>query len=87
MTDHATTTAQAADAAAAASTKAMAATLSGAGGLFVGGLTANEFAMVTGAVVGVIGLAVQWYYRHQEYRMRRREHEARMAGHGLDDAS
>lgn len=87
MADHATTTVQAADAAAAASTKALAATLGGGGAMLVGGMTANELAMITGAVVGVVGLAVQWYYRHQEYRMRRREHEARMAGQGLDDAS
>lgn len=73
-------------AASAASTKALAATLTGAGTLSWGGYTANDIAMLVGAVVAVIGLLVQWYYRHQEHLMRRAEYEARMAERGFYDS-
>jgi hypothetical protein len=71
----------ASDAAAAGSAKALSATLGGSGVLFFGGYTANDLAMLIGAVVAVLGLLVQWYYRHREHGMRKREHEARMAAH------
>ena len=46
----------------------------------VGGyFTSNEFAVAVGILIGVIGLAVQWYYRHREYKLRLKEHEHRMA--------
>lgn len=73
-------------AASAASTKALAATLTGAGTLSWGGYTANDIAMFIGAIVAVVGLLVQWYYRHQEHKMRRAEHEAKMADRGFYDA-
>lgn len=65
-------------AASAASAKALAATMAGAGTLSFGGLTANDMAMVIGAVVAVLGLLVQWYYRHKEFKLRERETNARM---------
>ncbi len=68
--------------AAASSTKALVAgTLPGGGILAFGGWTANDIAMAIGAVVAVVGLAVQWYYRHREFKLREREHHARMARH------
>jgi hypothetical protein len=70
-----------ASSAAAASSKALTATLGGGGVLFFGGWTANDLAMLIGAVVAVLGLLLQWYYRHREFRMRQREHGARMAAH------
>lgn len=78
---------------ASASAKALTVTMAGAGTLGLGGLTANDMAMATGAVVAVLGLVVQWYYRRdenklkcraaelleEEHRARMREHEARMS--------
>lgn len=79
--------------AAAASSKAFVSALAGAGAATFGGLTANELAMAVGAFVAVAGFIVQWYYRRdenrlkrreaelleQEHQMRLREHEARMS--------
>lgn len=64
--------------AASASAKAAVITYSGAGLAFGGGWTANDMAMVVGAAVAVLGLLVQWYYRHKEYKLRERESNARM---------
>lgn len=75
MSDHTTAVTHAADAASAISSKGLAITMTGGGTLFFGGLTTNELAMLSGMVVSVVGLALQWYYRHKEYQMRRREHE------------
>lgn len=75
MSDHTTAVTHAADAASALSSKGLAVTMTGGGTLFFGGLTANELAMIIGMVVSVVGLVLQWYYRHKEYQMRRREHE------------
>ena len=80
MADHVTVS-QAADAASALSGKGLTAALSGGGALILGGLTANDFAILLGAVAAVVGLAVQWYYRHQEFKLRRREHIANMAAY------
>ena len=65
-------------AASAASAKALAATMAGAGTLSWGGWTSNDIAMAVGAVVAVLGLVVQWYYRHKEYKLKKAEHDARM---------
>lgn len=69
--------------ASAASAKALATTLAGAGTLTWGGYTSNDIAMFVGAVVAVLGLVVQWFYRHREYKIKLREHEARMAERGF----
>jgi uncharacterized membrane protein len=65
----------ASDPAASASVKALIATVTGSGTLFWGGYTSNDIAMFIGAIVAVVGLAVQWYYRHAEYKLRQREHQ------------
>lgn len=67
----------------AASSKALAVTMAGAAGMSFGGYTANDLAMFVGAVVGVVGLMVQWYYRHQEYKLKKLETEARIAAQGF----
>lgn len=72
-------------AASAAGTKALATTLTGAGALGWGGYTANDIAMVVGALVAVLGLVIQTYFSLEAHKMRRREHEARMAERGFYD--
>lgn len=66
---------------ASASAKALTVTLAGAGTLSWGGYTANDVAMLTGAVVAVLGLIVQWYYRRDENKLKRREAELREEEH------
>lgn len=54
------------------------ATYGGSAAAFYGGMTANEIAAYGGLIIAVIGLAVQWYYKRKESRMRSEEHGARM---------
>ena len=52
----------------------------GAPATAVGGwFLSNELAVLAGLVIGLVGLGVQWYYRHKEYKLREREHHARMS--------
>jgi hypothetical protein len=68
------------------------ATYTGAGMTIGGWALSSEFAVLFGMVIGVLGLAVQWFYRHKltmaEIRLReehaareREEHAARMRGY------
>ena len=66
----------------AASSKALAVTMAGAGTMTLGGYTANDIAVAVGAVVAVVGLIVQWVYRHKEYKLKKLETEARIAAQG-----
>lgn len=50
----------------------------GGASAFFFGLTANEFAAVSGVIVAVIGLAVQWYYNRRRDRRESAEFDARM---------
>lgn len=52
---------------------------SGAASAFFFGLTANEFAALSGVVVAVIGLVIQWFYNRRRDRRETAEHSARMA--------
>ncbi len=65
------------------------ATYTGAGMTIGGWALSSEFAVLFGMIIGVLGLAVQWFYRHKltmaEIRLReehaareREEHAARM---------
>ena len=45
----------------------------------LGGLTANEIAAFTGALVAVIGLLVQWHYKRKDDRRQDELHRARLA--------
>lgn len=53
-------------------------TYGGGASAFVFGLSASEFAAFVGAVVAVVGLAVQWYFNRRRDRREQAEHLARM---------
>lgn len=55
------------------------ATYTGAGMTIGGWFLSSEFAVLMGIVLGVAGLAVQWYYHYREDQRSEREHRARMA--------
>lgn len=69
-------------AAASAASAAGKVSLGGGTAMVIGGLTVNEWAMVGGLIVGLLGFAVQWYYRHREFKLRERESNARLAERG-----
>ena len=75
--------ATAAASAASAAAKASTATFAGSLALLGGWLVSSQAAALLGLLVGVAGLAVQWWYRDREYRMRRREHAAHMRREGV----
>ncbi|WP_202844772.1 holin [Luteimonas saliphila] len=54
----------------------------GASAIFFG-LSASEFAAIVGAVVAVIGLAVQWVFNRRRDRREQAEHAARMRTYGI----
>lgn len=54
-------------------------TVAGGSTAVLGGLTANEIAAFTGALVAVIGLLVQWYYKRKDDRRQDELHRARLA--------
>jgi len=45
---------------------------------FFGGLTNHEIAAFGGLAVAVIGLLINWYYRHREDQREQGEHQARL---------
>lgn len=57
----------------------------GAGVTVIGGLMLNEVAIIVGMLVGLLGLAVQWYYKHKltviEIKLREEEAERSRAEH------
>jgi hypothetical protein len=67
------------------------ATYTGAGMTISGWFLSSEFAVLMGILIGVAGLAVQWYYRHKltmvEIRLKEeqaeREREAHAARMGM----
>lgn len=88
MSEHTTTQAIEATLAATGSK----ATYTGAGMTIGGWVLSSEFAVLFGMLLGVLGLGVQWYYRHkltmaeirlkEEQAAREREvHAAKMAGY------
>ena len=54
-------------------------TVAGGSTAVLGGLTANEIAAFTGALVAVLGLLVQWYYKRKDDRRQDELHRARLA--------
>ena len=54
------------------------ATYGGAATIGLGWLLSNEFAVLMGMVLGLCGLAVNWYYRAKADRRHEAEHLARM---------
>lgn len=75
MSQDAIEAAAAGAAASAASKVSLGASATAVGGWFL----SNEFAVLAGLVIGLVGLGVQWYYRHKEYKLREREYHARMS--------
>jgi len=57
-------------------------TYGGGTSALVFGLSASEFAAFVGAVVAVVGLAVQWYFNRRRDRREQAEHVARMKAYG-----
>lgn len=43
----------------------------GAGTAVLFGFTANEIGVLVGCVVGVLGLALNWYYKHAHLKLAR----------------
>lgn len=52
-------------------TLASKATYSGAATAMFFGLTAQEFGIVVGAIVGIAGLLVNWYYKHKAFQLKK----------------
>jgi len=65
--------------ASAAASAASKVTYSGAAASFGGWFLSNEFFGLFGCLVALAGLAVNWYYRHKEFRLKERESLARLS--------
>lgn len=57
------------------------ATYAGAGMTIGGWFLSNEFAVLGGLIIGIVGLIVNWYYRHKEDKRQQALHEIRMDEH------
>ena len=68
-----------AEAAATAASASLKATITGGGMLTLGGLAANDVAMIGGLVLGVAGLVLQWHFQSKRDRREEREHLFRMS--------
>ena len=75
MADHHSTTIDATLAAAGSK-----ATYTGASASVVSWFLSSEFGVLFGILLGICGLAVQWYYRHKQDKREQAEHERRMRG-------
>lgn len=60
------------------------ATFAGAGTTIFAWLTSSEFGVIAGIVIGVIGLAVNYYFRRRTDKREQREYEARMNHMGAE---
>ena len=60
----------------AVATAASKVTYGGSAAAVGGWFLSNEFAVLAGLVIGLAGFAVNWYYRHREFKLREREHLA-----------
>lgn len=54
------------------------ATYGGAGATVLGGVMSSELGVFVGIVVGLVGLIINWYYKHKQDRREEIEHERRM---------
>lgn len=56
------------------------ATYTGASASVVSWFLSSQFGMLMGILIGLAGLAINWYYKHREDKRRQDEHERRMRG-------
>lgn len=54
------------------------ATYVGAGGSVAGWALSSQFGVLAGVVLGIVGLAVNWYFRNRADKREDAEHRARM---------
>lgn len=54
------------------------ATYTGAGASVVGWMLSNEFAVLVGLIVGVLGLVVNWWFKLKQDRREQAAHDLRM---------
>lgn len=54
------------------------ATQVGAGTSVISWFMSSEFGVIFGVVLGIGGLAINWYYKHKEDKRREAEHQRRM---------
>jgi hypothetical protein len=50
------------------------ATVAGGGMSFGGIIFSSQFIGLAGLLVALVGLLINWYYRHKEYQLKEREH-------------
>lgn len=55
-------------------------TLAGSTAAVVGGLTSTDVAAYGGLAIALIGLCVNWYYRHLDDRRKQDLHDAQLSG-------
>jgi|LakMenE01Jun11ns_1017448.scaffolds.fasta_scaffold8941149_2 hypothetical protein len=54
------------------------ATYTGASASVVAWFLSSEFGMLAGLGIGIVGLGVNWFYKHKEDKRRQAEHDKRM---------
>ena len=54
------------------------ATYGGAGASVISWFLSSQFGMLRGILIGLVGLGVNWYYKHKEDKRRQAEHNQRM---------
>lgn len=55
------------------------ATFGGAGATLAGWLFSSQFSVIVGIVIGITGLAVNWYYKAKQDRREQAAHDKRMS--------
>jgi hypothetical protein len=50
----------------------------GASASVVSWFLSSQFGVLMGILIGVVGLGVNWYYKHKEDKRQQQEHERRM---------
>lgn len=54
------------------------ATYTGASTSIVGWFMSSQFGVLAGILIGIIGLCVNWYYKHKQDKREEAEHKRRM---------
>lgn len=54
------------------------ATYGGAGASVISWFLSSQFGMLMGILIGLVGLGVNWHYKHKEDKRRQAEHNQRM---------